>query len=99
MTDTILCGVVIEKSGEMERFCTYEALTVFPLMDDDNVHPIDGITMCQMHDNTFEAGSPLVCATRKGNRYLIQKNSDEIFDIITEGVGTPPDPHNTPAPN
>lgn len=100
MTDVILCGAVVEKSGKVERFCTYEAKVAFPLMDDENVHPIDGIALCELHEEAFENGKPLMCTTRKGLRFLIQaENSDKTLDIITERGGTPPDSHHTPAPN
>lgn len=100
MTDVILCGVVVEKSGEVERFCTYEAKVAFPLMDEENVHPIDGIALCELHEEAFENGKPLMCATRKGLRFLIQaENNDNIPAIITEMGGTPPASQHTPAPN
>lgn len=100
MADVILCGVVIEKTGEVEKFCTYEAKVAFPLMDEDNVTPVDGIALCELHESAFENGKPLVCATRKGKRFLIQaENSEGEPDIITEKGGTPPASHNTPAPN
>jgi hypothetical protein len=82
MSDIILCSIVVEKAGELERFCTEEALFAFPIMDDDNVKPIDGIALCQEHSDKFDDGKPLVAMSKCGHRFLIQLNPDEQESIL-----------------
>lgn len=85
--DVILCGVVIEKSGDLERMCTSEAVYAIPLMDKDGVTPVDGVALCQEHSDKFDEGKSLVCHTRHGEHFLIQRelNPEDEEVILQEG--------------
>jgi len=91
MADVILCGVITEKAGIIEKFCTNEALYVYPILGTDEVTIEDGICLCQLHSDSFDTGRSLVAATRKGNRYLLQLIPQTGDATIGEcNSGTPP---------
>jgi len=98
--DIILCGVVVEKVGEMERFCTSEAKYAIPLLDDHDVEIVDGIALCQEHSDRFDSGRSLIVQTRKGNRLLIRidLNPEEDGSTMEEVDSSPPADQPTPTP-
>ena len=97
MTDTILCGVVIEKDGERERFCTNPACYVYPLAGDNDTDIIDGIVLCQEHSDKFDLGKSLIARTRHGYRFMIQLILEPEDSTMDECNGAPPVVHNAPA--
>lgn len=72
----------MEKTGELERLCTEEAKYALPIMDEDEITPIDGIPLCQEHSDKFDEGRSLMVRTRKGEVYLIQLNPSEQESIL-----------------
>ena len=84
--DIILCGTVVQKDEETEKFCTNEALYTIPMTDDeDETKVVDAVCLCQLHSDRFDAGHSLVVKTRKGKHLLIQVdlNVEPEQDTIT----------------
>jgi len=69
--DRFLCGCVVEKQGTVEKFCTNEGVYAIPLTDDDDTKVVDGIVLCQLHSDRFDAGFSLMVKTRKGQMCMI----------------------------
>ena len=85
----ILCGTIVEKVGELERFCIDEAKYVIPLMDDAEVQVIDGIALCEEHSTRFDEGHSLIVQTRKkADRLLIRidLNIEQEDSILPESI-------------
>jgi len=100
MSDVILCGVVVEKEGELERFCTNEAAFAIPLTDDADVQVVDGIALCNEHSDRFDNGHSLMVRTRHGDRLLIHidLNPEGEDSTMEEVSSSPPADHPTPTP-
>lgn len=99
MADIYLCDVVVEKVGELERFCTEEAAYAIPIMDEDNM-PVDGIALCQKHSDRFDEGHSMMTRSRMGQYILIQLNTEVESDILEASDSTPPVMETVaPAPN
>ncbi len=97
--DTVMCGVVIEKSGNSERFCTHEARFVIPLTADDDTTLIDAIPLCELHSDRFDGGASMVVKTRKDQRVLIRieltSTSSEVI-LSEQDVASHPAPSSLP---
>lgn len=85
----ILCGTIVEKVGELERFCTNEAKYAIPLMDEEEVEVVDGIALCEEHSTRFDEGHSLIVQTRKkADRLLIRidLNIEQEDSILPESI-------------